>query len=86
MSDLLRHAPGLLPQITHLDISGKEDIEPADLHSFVEQHPRLTFLGLIQTEACYDDMFINFTCHYYRPDISVTGTATEPQILEALRR
>lgn len=86
VSDLLRHQPGLLPKLTHLDISGKEDIESADLRNFVEAHPSLVFLGLIQTEACYDDMFTDVRSPDYKAGLAVTGTASEAQILEALRR
>ncbi|KAK0177397.1 hypothetical protein PV328_001455 [Microctonus aethiopoides] len=85
ITDLLR-ATHCMPYLSSLDISGKDEIEVNDLKEFVQAHPRLEFLGLVHSDACYDDSFINIDHKDYKPKLMVSGMATESQILEALRR
>lgn len=85
INDLLQR-PTCLPHLSSLDISGKEDIDLNDLKRFLGHHPNMRFLGLVQTEACYDDMFTSSLHSKYSSGLVVTGSATESQILEALRR
>lgn len=85
ITDFLK-AVHCMPYLTSLDLSGKGDIDPKDLKEFIKAHPYLRFLGLVSTDACYDDSLTNPTDEYYRPGLVVTGTATESQILEGLRR
>ncbi|XP_059470617.1 protein zyg-11 homolog B-like [Neocloeon triangulifer] len=85
-SDLLKHPPGIWPDMIYLDISGKDDINQDDLLNFVLMHPKIQFLGLLRTGAGYSDIFLDSRCPNYRPDIIVTGTADVKQILEALNR
>lgn len=75
-----------MPYLKTLDLSGKDDINPKDLKEFIKTHPDLNFLGLVHSDACYDDSLINPVNEDYRPGLIVSGTATESQILEALRR
>ncbi|XP_012140071.1 protein zyg-11 homolog B isoform X2 [Megachile rotundata] len=85
ITDFLK-AVHCMPHLISLDLSGKADIEPKDLKEFIKAHPHLRFLGLVSTDACYDDSLINPANEDYRPELVVSGTATESQILEALRR
>ncbi|XP_031826314.1 protein zyg-11 homolog B [Nomia melanderi] len=75
-----------MPHLINLDLSGKSDIDLKDLKEFIKAHPHLRFLGLVSTDACYDYSLINSAYNDYRPGLVVSGTATESQILEALRR
>ncbi|XP_018345300.1 PREDICTED: protein zyg-11 homolog B-like isoform X3 [Trachymyrmex septentrionalis] len=87
-----------LPLLESLDISCtrvdditplkkcKDDINPKDLKNFIASHVRLRFLGLVHSDACYDESFIDSTHKDYRSELVISGTATESQILEALRR
>ncbi|XP_034180534.1 protein zyg-11 homolog B isoform X1 [Osmia lignaria lignaria] len=85
ITDFLK-AVHCMPYLTSLDLSGKGDIDPKDLKEFIKAHPYLRFLGLVSTDACFDDSLINPSNEDYRPGLVVSGTATESQILEALRR
>ncbi|OQR66240.1 protein zyg-11B-like [Tropilaelaps mercedesae] len=73
-----------LPQLRAFDISGREGIEISDLRAFIHTHPLLAFLGLAETEVCFDPMFTGNSpgalC------IAVSGCGSEPQVLESLRR
>ncbi|KAI4503158.1 hypothetical protein M0802_002202 [Mischocyttarus mexicanus] len=75
-----------MPHLTSLDLSGKDEINPKDLKEFIKHHPHLTFIGLVHSDSCYESSLINPTNEDYRPDLAVSGTASESQILEALRR
>ncbi|XP_053972033.1 protein zyg-11 homolog B-like [Hylaeus anthracinus] len=75
-----------MPYLTNLDLSGKGDIDSKDLKEFIKAHLYLRFLGLVSTDACYEDSLTNSANADYRPELVVSGTATESQILEALRR
>ncbi|XP_015429427.1 PREDICTED: protein zyg-11 homolog [Dufourea novaeangliae] len=85
ITDFLK-AVHCMPYLTNLDLSGKGDIDPRDLKEFIKAHPHLKFLGLVSTDACYEDSLTNSANKDYRPGLVVSGTATESQILEALRR
>lgn len=80
------NCPNGLPHLTALDISGKDDIGRKELRNFVRSHTNLVFLGLVHSEACFDDCFINPRHPDYNPHLQVAGTATEEQIMLALRR
>ncbi|XP_011148739.1 protein zyg-11 homolog B isoform X1 [Harpegnathos saltator] len=85
ITDFLR-ALHCMPHLTTLDLSGKDDINPKDLKNFIASHMRLRFLGLVHSDVCYDESFIDSTHEDYKPELVISGTATESQILEALRR
>ncbi|XP_053594608.1 protein zyg-11 homolog B isoform X5 [Microplitis demolitor] len=85
ITDLLR-AVHCMPYLSSLDISGKDEIEVKDLKEFLKNHPHLEFLGLVHSDACYEDSLINPANKDYRPGLIVSGMATEAQILEGLRR
>ncbi|XP_024871172.1 protein zyg-11 homolog B-like [Temnothorax curvispinosus] len=85
ITDFLRTL-NCMPYLTTLDLSGKDDINPKDLKKFIASHVHLRFLGLVHSDACYDESFIDSTHEDYRPEFIISGTATESQILEALRR
>uniref|UniRef100_T1J5A3 Uncharacterized protein n=1 Tax=Strigamia maritima TaxID=126957 RepID=T1J5A3_STRMM len=85
ISELLqRHT--CLPHLKSLDISGKEGIELVDLRKFLSGHPKMYFLGLVQTNVCCDSMFTDSLHVLYNKNLTVTGSGNENQILEALRR
>ncbi|KAG8297035.1 regulation of ligase activity protein, partial [Homalodisca vitripennis] len=75
-----------LEHLTSIDISGKDEIGRKELRGFVRRHPNLKFLGLVHSEACYDDCFINPRNPEYNPNLQIAGTATEEQIILALKR
>lgn len=85
--------PDLLPDLRYLDISGKEGIELEDLKKFISykyalgENQRVSFLGLMQTDICANDAFIAENNASYREyaDLTVTGFATEQQILNSLK-
>ncbi|CAK9803538.1 Protein zyg-11 homolog B [Anthophora plagiata] len=85
ITDFLK-AVHCMPYLTNLDLSGKSDIDPKDLKEFIKAHPYLRFLGLVSTDACYIDSLVIRTNQDYRSELVVSGTASESQILEALRR
>ncbi|XP_011312713.1 protein zyg-11 homolog B isoform X2 [Fopius arisanus] len=85
ITDVLRTV-NCMPYLTSLDISGKDEIEVRDLKEFIKSHPYLEFLGLVHSDVCYDDSLANPANKDYRPNLMVSGMATETQILEALRR
>lgn len=39
--------------------SGKEEIGLRELKGFIRRHPNLRFVGLVHSEVCFDDCFIN---------------------------
>lgn len=88
-ANLLRR-PELFPFLKYLDISGKDGIDLVDLKRFIAhkhklgEPSRLTFLGLMQTDVCTDDCFMESTEECYQ-DLEVTGSATENQILNSLK-
>ncbi|XP_076622676.1 protein zyg-11 homolog B isoform X3 [Colletes latitarsis] len=75
-----------MPYLSNLDLSVKSDIDSKDLKEFIKAHQHLKFLGLVSTDTCYEDSLINSANKDYRPDLVVSGTATESQLLESLRR
>lgn len=75
-----------MPHLVSLDLSGRDEIDAKDLRDFIKAHPHLRFLGLVHCDACYDESFTNTENKEFRPKLVVSGTATESQILEALRR
>ncbi|XP_014203818.1 protein zyg-11 homolog B [Copidosoma floridanum] len=85
ITDLLK-ATDCMPHLISLDASGKDDIDGKDLWNFVQAHKHLKFLGLVHSDACYEDCLMNPSNKNFRSDLVVSGTATESQILEALRR
>ncbi|XP_043289937.1 protein zyg-11 homolog B-like isoform X2 [Venturia canescens] len=85
ITDLLK-TTDCMPHLTSLDISGKDDIDAPDLKKFIKAHPHLEFLGLVHSDACYDDSLVNSANKDYKPDLVVSGLASDSQILEALRR
>lgn len=56
--------PGALCELEHLDISGCDRVEIDALAQFIQCHRSLTFLGLLDCEACYDSMFVEKICPY----------------------
>ncbi|XP_036150021.1 protein zyg-11 homolog B isoform X3 [Monomorium pharaonis] len=88
ITDFLRtlRKKSCMPHLTTLDLSGNDDINPKDLKNFIASHVHLRFLGLVHSDACYDESFTDLTHEDYRPKLVISGTATESQILEALRR
>ncbi|KAF7993187.1 hypothetical protein HCN44_006247 [Aphidius gifuensis] len=85
VTDLLR-AIHCMPHLASLDISGKDEIDVNDLKEFIKSHPRLEFIGLVHSDVCYDESLINPLNIDYKPELMVSGMATEAQILEALKR
>lgn len=82
--DLLSR-PLCLPQLTSLDISGKEGAQEGVLLGFIKKH-NLKFLGLSLIQTCKFDMFTDKECPDYQHELMVTGEATEAQVVESLRR
>lgn len=85
VEDLLVHTRAL-PLLTSLDISGKELRNVDVLATFLRYHPDLKFMGLMLTDTCKHDVFVNDQHMFYSLERVVSGCANEAQILEALRR
>uniref|UniRef100_A0A1B6DCA2 Uncharacterized protein n=1 Tax=Clastoptera arizonana TaxID=38151 RepID=A0A1B6DCA2_9HEMI len=75
-----------VPYLTALDISGKDEIGRKELRDFVRRHPHLRFLGLVHSDSCYDDCFINTKNADYFHNLKVAGIASEEQLILALKR
>jgi len=91
--------PDVWPDLVSLDLSGRpleadekgsmeseeeyDDLQ-AMLISFMACHKRLGFLGLALTEASQFNMFADTENVHFRPDMRITGEATENQILLSL--
>ncbi|XP_033103577.1 protein zyg-11 homolog B-like [Anneissia japonica] len=86
-----------LPNITGLDISGRDNVRESALVEFLDHHPNLKFLGLTITqslmrdnhttyELCGVDFLTDESHPFYRKDLQVSGHVTEKQVLEGLRR
>lgn len=86
----LLETPHLFPHLKYLDISGRDGIMIETLRQFISYKHylgpafRLQFLGLMQTGLYNNDLFIQDQGELTR-DLVVTGSATEKQILQALR-
>lgn len=80
----LLQKPNQFPHLVSLDLSGKDGVTVCALRSFLEAHPKMSFLGLVQTDACFDNYFTRELPA--TSDIVITGSADEKQILEALKR
>lgn len=52
---------------------GKDDINSKDLKNFITSHVHLRFLGLVHSDACYDESFIDSTHEDYRPELVVSS-------------
>ncbi|KAM7287261.1 protein zyg-11 homolog B [Ixodes scapularis] len=76
--------PDRFPHLVSLDLSGKDGVTVCALRSFLEAHPKMSFLGLVQTDACFDDYFTRELPR--SSDLVITGCADERQIMEALKR
>ncbi|KAL0277796.1 UNVERIFIED_CONTAM: hypothetical protein PYX00_004958 [Menopon gallinae] len=85
VGQLLR-AADRLPHLVSLDISGKDDILIKDVSVFLENHPNTCFLGLLYSDTCCSDRFVDIRHSKYNPRLTVTGIACEAQILESLKR
>ncbi|XP_064477027.1 protein zyg-11 homolog B-like [Ornithodoros turicata] len=83
VSPLLKD-PTRLPHLLSLDVSGKDGLTIHTLVDFLKAHPKLNFLGLMQTDICFDDYFTRQLPQ--SRDITITGSANEQQILDSLRR
>lgn len=80
----LLQIPTSLPHLVSLDLSGKDGITVHALGEFLKAHPKMSFLGLVQTDVCFDDFFTRELPR--STDITITGCASEQQILNSLRR
>nr|XP_002731774.1 PREDICTED: protein zyg-11 homolog B-like [Saccoglossus kowalevskii] len=87
----------VLPNITYLDISGRDGLMERSLQTFLRNHPGLKFLGLLltksvvpetlaMTDLCAAECLTNPNHNEFREDLKITGETNEKQILEALRR
>ena len=65
---------------------GKEEIQIAELSSFLGSHGQLTFLGLVLTDACKDQIFTDVNDEDFCAELTVSGFGTEAQIMESLNR
>jgi len=75
-----------LPKLHSLDISGKPEIMISELSPFLFSHNHLSFLGLVLTDACKDEMFTDQDHVDYCRHLAIAGFGTESQILESLNR
>ncbi|XP_044286111.1 protein zyg-11 homolog B-like isoform X1 [Varanus komodoensis] len=82
-SDIPFHLLGrkdILPNLVSLDISGSKYITDEAVEAFVQQRPRMQFVGLLGTEAGFTEFLSG------EGNLKVSGGENEMQILEALKR
>ncbi|XP_071485050.1 protein zyg-11 homolog B-like [Diadema antillarum] len=88
---------GALPHLVSLDISARDNIREEALQHFVSTRRNLRFLGLTLTQGvandrqtprdmCSEDFLTNEDHQLFRPELKVSGHATEGQVIEALKR
>ena len=53
-------------------VTGKDEINVSDLKHFIRSHLQLKFLGLIHSDACYDEGFVNPQHPDYKSDLIVS--------------
>ncbi|XP_053549438.1 protein zyg-11 homolog B isoform X1 [Bombina bombina] len=70
----------ILPNLISLDISGRKHVADKAVEAFIEQRPRMQFVGLLATEAGYSELLSG------EGPVKVSGEANQTQIAEALRR
>ncbi|KAM4641078.1 protein zyg-11 homolog B isoform 2-T2 [Discoglossus pictus] len=70
----------ILPHLVSLDISGRKHVADKAVEAFIEQRPRMQFVGLLATEAGYSELLSG------EGNVKVSGEANQTQIAEALRR
>lgn len=58
--------------LNKIPITGKDDINPKDLKDFIESHIYLRFLGLVHSDACYEESFIDPLHEDYKPELVVS--------------
>ncbi|XP_060062176.1 protein zyg-11 homolog A isoform X2 [Erinaceus europaeus] len=68
----------ILPNIVSLDISGASAITDEAVELFIQQRPKMQFVGLLATDAGYSDFFTT------KEGLRVAGEANMSQISEAL--
>ncbi|XP_071953528.1 protein zyg-11 homolog [Antedon mediterranea] len=94
---MLLYSSSSLPNITALDISGRDNVRESALVEFIDHHPNLKFLGLTVTqslmrdnsttyELCGVDFLTDELHPFHKKDLKVSGHVTEKQVLEGLRR
>lgn len=52
-------------------ISGKDDILIKDVSVFLENHPNACFLGLLYSDTCHSDQFVDIRHNKYNPRLTV---------------
>uniref|UniRef100_A0A8C6RJM4 Zyg-11 family member A, cell cycle regulator n=2 Tax=Nannospalax galili TaxID=1026970 RepID=A0A8C6RJM4_NANGA len=70
----------ILPNVVSLDVSGGNCITDAVVEAFIQQRPKMQFVGLLATDAGYSDFFTA------KQGLRVAGGANMSQISEALNR
>ncbi|KAJ1170241.1 hypothetical protein NDU88_002122 [Pleurodeles waltl] len=70
----------ILCNLVSLDISGRKHVTDKAVEAFIEQRPRMHFVGLLATEAGYSELLSG------DGNVKVSGEANQTQIAEALRR
>jgi len=58
--------------LSHIYYIGKDDINSKDLKNFIASHVHLRFLGLVHSDACYDESFIDSTHEDHRSELVVS--------------
>lgn len=82
--------PEFFPKLKSLDLSGRKDVSIDELMKFLnynkmtQSRPALDFLGLFETSKISSDDITRIRSMH--PDLVITGTATEEQLLEALKQ
>ncbi|GAB6022081.1 hypothetical protein CHUAL_006224 [Chamberlinius hualienensis] len=76
----------VFPNLEYLDISGKDDIDYESFNTFLSLHPKLQFIGLVNTNICTHPAFTELKHPSFRKDLIVAGNGTETQLVESLRR
>ncbi|XP_076256337.1 protein zyg-11 homolog B-like [Rhynchophorus ferrugineus] len=82
----LLNRESLIPNLTSLNISGwKEVVHRESLLTFIKNHPKLTFLGIVLNDVTLESAFCDPTDSNYVHNIKIAGLGNEEQIKVTLQ-
>ncbi|KAF7283179.1 hypothetical protein GWI33_001242 [Rhynchophorus ferrugineus] len=82
----LLNSESLIPNLISLNISGwAKVIDKESLLTFIKNHPKLTFLGIVLNDVTFESAFCDPTASNYVNNIKIAGLGNEEQIKVTLQ-
>ncbi|XP_076256333.1 protein zyg-11 homolog isoform X1 [Rhynchophorus ferrugineus] len=82
----LLNTESLMPNLVSLDISGWKEVVPREsLLTFIKNHPKLEFLGIVLNDVTFESAFCDSTASNYVRNIKTAGLGNEEQIKVTLQ-